>query len=217
MTISNDSITVTPGSGATVATHLIGGKEHQATVDIDEYGHITGTAPAYVMFVPSQAAGASKVYFDLFNATGSGVTLRVKSVEVVKNGSVAVTGTLSVQLFLTRTTAVGTGGTAAVAEGTSFTAISINKMNPANASLPASVTARSAPTGGATAGAVIGETHIFAEETNAASYEYIDFMIAEAADIQPLFVPENTGIRVVQGTVASAGNIGFNLIFEAVS
>ena len=51
----------------------------------------------------------------------------------------------------------------------------------------------------------------------AASYQYIDFLIAEAADIQPLFVPENTGIRVVQGTVASVGNIGFNVIFEAVS
>lgn len=217
MTISNDSITVTPGTGATVATHLIGGKEHQMTCDVDEYGHITGTAPAYILFAPSQAAGANKVYFDLFNASGSGVTLRVKSVEVVKNGSVAVTGTLSVQLFLTRTTAVGTGGTAATAEGTTFTAPSINKMNPANASLPAGVTARSAPAGGATAGAVIGETHMYTEETAAASYQYIDFLIAEAADIQPLFVPENTGIRVVQGTVASVGNIGFNVIFEAVS
>lgn len=217
MTISNDSITVTPGSGATVATHLIGGKEHQMTVDVDEYGHITGTAPAYILFVPSSAAGANKVYFDLFNAVGSGVMLRVKSVEVIKNGSVAVTGTLSVQLFLTRTTAVGTGGTAATAESTSFTAPGLNKMNPANANLPAGVTARSVPTAGATAGAVLGEVHIFSEETNASSYEYIDFLIAEAADIQPIFVPEGTGIRVVQGTVASVGNTGFNVIFEAVS
>ena len=216
MTTANDSITVTPGTGATVATHLINSLEHQATVDVDEYGHITGTAPAYILFVPAQAAGASKVYFDLFNATGSGKTLRVKSVEVIKSGSVAVTGVLALQLFLTRTTAVGTGGTAATAEGTSLTAIAMNKMNPANATLPAGVTARAAPTAGATAGAVIGECQIFPEETNASSYEYIDFMLATAQDIQPLFVPENTGIRVVQGTVASVGNTGFNVIFEAV-
>lgn len=217
MTISNDSILVTPGSGATVATHLIGGKEHQATVDVDEFGHITGTAPAYVGFLPATAAGANKVYFDLFNATGSGVTLRVKSVEVIKDGSVAVTGALSIKLYLTRTTAIGTGGTAATTESSSLTAPGLNKMNPANPNLPAGVTLRSAPTGGATAGAVIGETHIFPEETSASSYEYIDFLIAEAADIQPLFVPENTGIRVVQGAVASVGNTGFNIIFEAVS
>ncbi len=216
MTTANDSINVTPGTGASVATHLIGGKEHQATVDIDEYGHITGTAPAYVLYLPSTAAGANKVYFDLFNATGSGKTLRVKSVEVIKDGSVSVTGTLSLKLYLTRTSAIGTGGTAATAESASLTAPGLNKMNPANASLPAGVTARAAPTGGATAGAVIGETHIFPEETNASSYEYIDFLIAEAADIQPLFVPENTGIRVVQGSVASVGNTGFNVIFEAV-
>lgn len=217
MTISNDSILVTPGSGATVATHTINSKEHQATVDVDEYGHITGTAPAYVGYLPSVAAGANKVYFDLFNATGSGVTLRVKSVEVIKDGSVAVTGALSLKLYLTRTTAIGTGGTAATTESTSLTAPGLNKMNPGNPNLPAGVTLRSAPTGGATAGAVIGETHIFPEETNASSYEYIDFLIAEAADIQPLFVPENTGIRVVQGSVASVGNTGFNIIFEAVS
>ena len=217
MTVSNDSILVTPGSGATVATHLINSKEHQATVDVDEYGHITGTAPAYILFLPAQAAGANKVYFDLFNATGSGVTLRVKSVEVIKDGSVEVTGALSIKLYLTRTSAIGTGGTAATTESASLTAPGLNKMNPANANLPAGVTARAAPTGGATAGAVIGEVHVFPEETSASSYEYIDFLLADAPDIQPLFVPENSGIRVVQGSVASVGNTGFNVIFEAVS
>lgn len=219
MTTSNDAILVTPGTGATVATvatYLMGGKEHQMTCDVDEYGHITGTAPAYVLFMPSQAAGASKVYFDLFNAVGSGVMLRVKSVEVIKDGSVAVTGALSIKLHLTRTSAVGTGGVLATAESASLTAPGISKMHPGNAALPAEVTARSAPTAGATAGAVIGQVHVFPEETNASSYEYIDFLLASSADVQPLFVPEGTGIRVVQGAVASVGNTGFNVIFEAV-
>lgn len=216
MTTANDSIAVTPGTGASVATHLVNTKEHQVVVTADEYAHIHGSAPAYTLFVPSQAAGASKVYFDLFNATGSGVTLRIKSIEVVKNGSVAVTGTVTVQLFLTRTSAIGTGGTAAVAESASLTALSFNKMNPANATLPAGVTARLTPTGGATAGAVVSEVHIHPEETNAASYDLPDFLLPECWTIQPLIVPENTGIRVVQGSVASVGNTGFNLTFEAV-
>lgn len=217
MTQANDSILVTPGSGATVATHLVAGKEMQVVAPACEYGHILGSAPAYTLFIPSQAAGASKVYWDLFNAAGSGVTLRVKSVEVVKNGSVAVTGTLAVQLFLTRTSAVGTGGTAAVSEGSSLTAMSFNKMNPVNASLPAGITARLAPTGGAAAGAVIAEVQVHTEETNAASYDLPDFLLPECANIQPLMVPEGTGIRVVQGAVASVGNIGFNVTLEAVA
>lgn len=216
MTTANDSILVTPGSGASVATHMVNSLEHQVVVTADEYAHIHGSAPAYTLFVPSQAAGANKVYFDLFNASGSGKTLRLKSVEVVKNGSTAVTGTVTVQLFLTRTSAIGTGGTAAVREGTALNAISLNKMNPANADLPAGVTARTAPTGGATAGAVVAEVHVHPEETNAASYDLPDFLSPECWTIQPLIVPENTGVRVVQGTVASVGNIGFNITFEAV-
>lgn len=216
MTTANDSITVTPGSGASVATHLVGGLEHQVVVTADEYGHIHGSAPAYTLFVPSQAAGASKVYWDLFNAAGSGKTLRVKSVEVVKNGATAVTGTVAVQLFLTRTSAIGTGGTAAASESALLTNISLNKMNPANASLPAGVTARLTPTGGATAGAVVSEVHVHPEETNAASYDLPDFLLPECWTIQPLIVPEGSGIRVVQGSVASVGNIGFNVTFEAV-
>lgn len=216
MTQANDSILVTPGTGATVATHLANAKEHQVVVEADDTGHIKGTVPTYRLFIPAGAAGASKVYFDLFNATGSGLTLRVLSVRAIKDGSVAVTGALSVKLYLTRTTAVGTGGTAATLEGTSLTAATISEMDPANAALNANVTARLAPTAGATAGAVICERHIFTEETTAANYDPVEFLNPNTDDIQPLIVPANTGIRIVQGTVASVGNIGFDVLFEAV-
>jgi len=53
-----------------------------------------------------QAVSANKVHFDLFNATGSGVTLKILRVWWIANLVTAGTGVVSVRLYLTRTTAV---------------------------------------------------------------------------------------------------------------
>ena len=218
MTFPNSS--ETPASGGTIATHIQNAKEAQAVVPTDESGHIVGSVPVYRLFVPAGAAGAGKVFFDLFNATGSGKTLKILSVMPIVSGAVAVTGLVAVDLFLTRTTAIGTTGTAAAAESAALTATpSLSKMNPADAALPAGVTARLAPGGGATAGAVISFDSLSTEETNAGTYlssvcDLVARMLGGYST--PLFVPENTGIRVVQGAVASVGNIGFDVIFAAV-
>jgi hypothetical protein len=39
-------------------------------------------------------------------------------------------------------------------------------------------------------------------------------MFDVGVDIQDFVIRENTGVRVVQGSVASVGNIGFDVIFE---
>lgn len=173
---------------------------------------------AYRVFVPSQAVGASKVYFDIFNATGSGRTLNIISITPIVSGAVAVTGIVAVDLFLTRTTSVGTGGTAATANGTTLTAMTISPMSASNTALPAQVTGRLSPSGGAAAGAVISWASVFTEETNAATYftQTIDLIQRSKYETQPLVIAENTGFRVVQGTVASVGNIGFDIIFEMI-
>ena len=218
MTVANDSITVSPGAGATVATHLVQSKEHQVVMVANPMGHIVGALPLYRLFVPAGAAGANKVYFDLFNATGSGVSLRLLSLTPIVSGAVAVTGTLAVDLFLTRTSTIGTGGTGATAEGTSLTAMTLSKMDPADASLPAGVTARLAPGGGAAAGAVLSGCSVFTEETNAAAYLGHTNDLASRGrglDFGGIIIPTNTGVRVVQGTVASVGNIGFDVLFAA--
>jgi len=225
-----DNTILNLGSGGdTIATDDISGVKYQRIklihgADGVNDGDVSETNPypvtlqhnhqAYRIFIPSQAVGSNKVYFDFFNATGSGKIVKLKSVRPIKNGSVAVTGNLSIQMFLTRTTAVGTGGTAATLEGTSLTAMTITDFDLNNAALPAQITARLTPTGGATAGAVIAERHIFPEETNGATYEAQDFMFDVGVDIQDFVIRENTGIRVVQGSVASVGNIGFDVIFE---
>lgn len=215
MTFADGTLLVAPAaSGVGVATWLVGGKVHQAFALVDEAGHIAGTAPTYALFVPAAAVGANKVFFDLFNATGSGKALRVRSVEAVKDGSVAHAGVLAVKLFLTRTSAVGTGGVVATADAAVLTAPTVSKLNPADVALPAQVTSRAAPTAGATAGAVLFERQIFTEETIAASYGNGDgeFLLPGHS----VRVPENTGLRVVQGPVAGTGNLGFRVVFEAI-
>jgi len=168
----------------------------------------------YCFFVPPQAAGANKVHLDLFNAS-TNRDVEVVSVQPIMSGAVAVVGTLAVDLYLTRTTAVGTGGTAATAEGTALNACTISKLDPASPALPAGITARAAPAGGATAGAVLAFDSVFPEETNTATY-FRNNLIKDNWLGTRLIVPPSSGIRVVQGAVASVGNVGFLVLFSVI-
>lgn len=168
----------------------------------------------YKLFVPKQAVGASLVYFDLFNVATSGHRLVVESIIPIVSGEVAVVGTVGVDLFLTRTTAVGTGGTAATAQGSSLTAATFTHQNgdqPLNTNL---VSARLTPTGGATAGAVLAWRSVFTEETNGGAYTQVaDMVKGWDVNAPSVVVAPGTGLRVVQGAVASVGNIGFDVSF----
>lgn len=168
----------------------------------------------YNLFVPKQAVGQSLVYFDFFNATGSGLTIAVHHLVPIVSGAVAVTQNVGIDLHLTRTSAVGTGGTAATRNGTDTTACTISGINHTQA-LDALVTARLTPSGGATAGAVLSWCSVLTEETLPAAYVPQSNLVRQIADVPALIVSENTGFRVIQGAVASVGNIGFNVVFEA--
>lgn len=155
------------------------------------------------LYVPSQVSGANLVYWDLWN--GSDRPITVSSVVAVKEAAVAVTGAVAVRLFLTRTAAIGTGGTVNTEGGSSLTAATIIKLQ--QRTWLDGVTARLTPTGGADAGGVVSERNVFPEETNAANYQPLQFLETL------LVVPEGSGIRMVQGSVASVGNIGFQVAF----
>jgi len=215
MALPNDSIAVTPGTGATVATHLVDSKEFQVVMIADSSGHLQKSNPAYRLVLPSQAVGANKLYLDLFNATGSGKVMNILSIYVYVDNDTAVTGTVGVEVALTRTTAAGTGGTAATNDSTSLTAPTITRMDTNDSVVPTQITARSAPTGGATAGAYLGSRWIFTEETAAPS----GIAGTLGADLirndgSKLIIRENQGLRLVQGTVASVGNIAIEINFE---
>jgi hypothetical protein len=92
-----------------------------------------------------------------------------------------------------------------------------SRMDRDGAPLRSGISGRLAPGGGATAGAVIGFNSLFTEETALPTY-YRSNMIEGA---QPgingrLTVRPGSGIRVIQGAVASVGNIGFDILFQVL-
>lgn len=168
----------------------------------------------YSLFLQPIAAGAAKVHMDFFNAA-TDKDVEILSVQPIMSGAAAVVGVVGVDIYLTRTTAVGTGGTAATLEGTALNAPTISKMDPASPALPATITARSDPAGGAAAGAVLAFESIFPEETNTATY-FRNNLIKDNAQGSRIIVPPGSGIRVVQGSVASVGNLGFTVLFSVL-
>lgn len=164
----------------------------------------------WTLFVPKQAVGANKDYFDLFNASGGTHKIEVSSIIPVVSGAVAVTGVVSVDLFLTKTSAIGTTGTAATLQGTSLTAATFSTVTPPPGVMPTGITARLTPGGGATTGAVLRWTTVFTEETNAGTY------INKEMVNQNIILPNGVGLKVIQGGVASVGNIGFNVTFGLI-
>lgn len=214
MALPNDSILVTPGSGATVATHLIGGKEYQAVVQCGEAGHIIGSKDTYVISIAStvHVAVVNTVMWDLFNADPS-LLVRVVSIKQKPNITTAVTG-VAFDFELQRTTAVGTGGTAQTAwlPDTNQTA------------LDADITCRLKPTGGATGSTVLNRYTINSEETNAGTIilasmgglELVPQTITGAltGGIQHgVLLRQNQGLRCVQVTSSIQGNTGWDITF----
>lgn len=208
MAQANDSVNVTPGSGATIATHLIGGKEHQAVVVVGESGHIIGSKDTYFFAIPSQVhvAAANTVHWDLFNADPT-LLVRVCSIRQIPNIATAVTGVVF-DWKLERTTAVGTGGVAQ-------TAWLPDLSQPA---LDADITCRSKPTGGATAGVTLSNYSLSSEETNTGTIliasqgglELVPEIIRNLGGISHgILLRQNQGLRCTQVTNSAAGNTGW--------
>ena len=215
MAQANDSILVTPGSGATVATHLVNAKEHQVVMLAGESGHILGSKDTYVYAIPSQVhvAAANTVHWDLFNADAA-LLVRVVSIKQLPNITTAVTGVaFDWQLF--RTSAVGTGGTAQTAWLPDLS----------QTALDADITCRSKPTGGATtSGASLKNYTVHSEETNAGTIilaslgglELVPQSIQGSltGGIQHgILLRQNQGLKCVQVTNSAAGNTGWEITF----
>lgn len=209
---ANDSILVTPGSGATVATHNINSKEYQVVVQADETGHILGSKDLWFYNIPSQVhvAAANTVHFDLFNADASAI-IRVSSIRQIPNITTAVTGVVF-DWKLSRTTAVGTGGTERTAWGHDLSQSSLN----------ANITCRSKPTAGATEGAVLFNYSLSSEETNTATIqvasqgglELIPSVLQGLGGAYTgIVLRKDQGLRVTQITNSAAGNTGWLIGF----
>lgn len=210
---ANDSILVTPGTGATVATHLANSKEHQAVVVCDKDGHILGSRDTYFAMIPSQVhvAVANTVHWDLFNADAA-LLVRVISIRQIPNITTAVTGVVF-DWLLERTTAVGTGGSA----------ITPWLPDTSQTALDADITCRSKPTGGATQSTDLFNYSISSEETNAATIQIATMgglelipaplnMLTDGSNCG-ILLRQNQGLRCVQVTNSAAGNTGWIIGF----
>lgn len=215
MALPTDSITVTPGTGATVATELVSSKEYQVIMPATPDGHIVGSKPLYGYTIASQVhvAAANTVHWDMFNADPA-LLVRVLSIRQIPNITTAVTGVVF-DWTLTRTTAVGTGGSAQTAW----------LRDLSQTALDADITCRSKPTGGATAGVTLFNYSLSSEETNTATIQIASWggleLIPTAfpnASLQDygtggILLRQNQGLRCVQVTNSAAGNTGWIILF----
>lgn len=210
--LPNDSVTVTPGTGATIATHLSNGKEFQVMMLADDSGHLVQSLPTYIFYIKAQAGAAAKIHFDLFNAAGSTSLISMRGLWVSPSLIAAVTGTVSPDFDLFRTSAIGTGGTSMPYKSATFP--NISPMDTDNAALPAAVTMRAAPTGGATSAEALFTTYITQEETQAGSQlgQFFNLM-PESAIGQRLVLRAGQGVKLVQTTLGVAQNFSFFGLF----
>jgi hypothetical protein len=172
---------------------------------------VLGNPIPFHFLLPSQVhvASADTVHWDLFNAHAS-LVVRIMSILQIPNITTAVTG-IVFDWLLERTTAVGTGGSALTAWLSDLS----------QAALDAAITARSKPTGGATAGVDLRNYSLSSEETNAATIqiasqgglELLPPMLQPRLGGRGLILRTNQGIRCVQVTNSNAGNTGWLIGF----
>lgn len=197
-------------SGDAVATHTASAKEYQVVMVADESGHLQQTLPTYNLWIQGQAVGANKLHWDIFNPAASGGVIEIRGIWVIPKSDVAVTGALGVEMGLYRTSAAGTGGTAAgYNTGTALTAPVFSLFDQNNTALSSSlVTARAAPTGGATIASPYWGQYIPVEETRAEAYlAAFTNLLPTGMFAQRMTLREGQGLLCKQGSVAGAGTL----------
>lgn len=224
-TQANDQVPITPGSGgvgSNVATMRVASGantvEYQVVMVADESGHVQDSLPTYYWQTPPIPAAANKVYLDLFNAVGSGKIIDIRGLWVQPNTTQAVTGTLGVRVDMLRSNTVGTGGSVAAFDAAAIDGAGGNiwRADIADAALPAQITARIAPTGGATSNAWLMHFDFFPEETDAGAHLTSGINFIPMLNFgKRVVLREGYGIKLVQGPVASVGNASFLIAFSA--
>ncbi len=217
MTQPNDSALA--GGGDVIATHLVDGKEYQVVVLAGPSGNIYGTRDTYVAYAPPvSAVGANKLHFDLWN--GSALSMEIQFASFFSSLDVAAVGAVATRIDAFRTSAVGTGGTAFATEAT--TAVrTVYRADPGAAAVPATVTMREAPAGGATVGAFLGSVYTMPEEASTSigyetQWQNIFAGPSGSDAAASIVVPASSGMRFVQGPVASVGFVGCRVVFTLV-
>lgn len=191
MTQANDSVLVTAGTGTTIATHLINGKEYQVVLQANGEGQILGTIPTYSAWSGVIAAAANKVYMHVFNATGSGGIVKVRKMFV--QPSQAVTALAAQTWRLSKTSAVGT---------TASVAITIQKHDSAAAAVPSQITAAHSFTAGGTDSFTYFDIALSVEETMPGVHlnNWFNLLPVDGDYISDYILREGEGLKLINVT-----------------
>jgi hypothetical protein len=194
MAQANDSVTITPGSGATIATHLAGGKEHQVVMLANPLGSLIDDIPTYSAWSTLVAASANLVYLHVFNAPTSGKIVKMRKVFI--QPSQAVNALMAQTWRVAKTSAVGTTGN---------TAVTINKYDSASPNVPAQVTAARAYTAGGTQTFTYFEIPISVEETlpSVGLVPYFNILANDGDTVSDYVLREGEGL-VIQNITGGA-------------
>jgi hypothetical protein len=154
MASANNSVPITPGVGAAVATQTVNSKEHQVVMLANPLGSLIGDIPTYSAWSGVVTAAANLPYLHVFNAAGSGKVVKFR--KVFLQPSQAVNALTAQTWRVAKTSAVGTTGN---------TAITIQKHDSAAANAPAQITAARSYTVGGTQAFTYFELPVSVEET----------------------------------------------------
>lgn len=169
---------------------------------------VLGATPTWTVATQNQVnvAAARTTHFDIFNDAGSGKVLRVIGVYIIPT-LVAVVG-IGLTWEIIRTSTVGTGGAA----------LTPVPFDSANIALPAEITARSKPAGGATTSITWFYPNASSEETDpyaslASWLNHIASADSHFSEAQPLVLHEGEGLKVDQTTNSNIGSTNIVIVF----
>lgn len=202
MALAGDSILVTPGAGAVVATETISSKEHQVIMLADAYGHIIGGRDVYVFSAVAMAKAASKIYLTLFNADAA-LKVDIALILINQELTAAVTGLVrGMRLFRTTSTAPSAG--------TALTAVKLKSASPA---LDVDITGRGNGVTATASGDAIGIAGVGEEETGAGGAGS-HVLFSEQAVGEPIVLSQNEGVMVAQDSTAGTGLLSALVFFR---
>jgi len=163
----------------------------------EQFVILAGYPTYYFQTATNSGAGSStNFHFDIFNASGSGLVLKVRKL-FLQQTFVAQTG-VAATFEIRRTSAVGTGGTTLTA----------TKADTADSTFPAQVTARGNPTGGNTSAGLLTSFGMSGAETDIGGRAAMYFnMLAEGNETKDVTLREGEGLSVCKtaGTATTSG------------
>lgn len=180
----------------------------------DPDGRPIDNIPTYYLYqAPRVTTAAATDFLDLFNATGSGKKIKLMGLWAAIQTQAAAAIVPSFQFSIIKTSAVGTGGAAHTFEGAASPAagvLNVVRADDNDAALPAQITSRSLPTGGATASKFLFDAWIVVEETLASTVEIqgVNWIPIGRAVKEPVLT-ENQGVKIRQITATASTGFAF--------